>query len=299
MYHNPVLLHSSIDGLSIKADGVYVDVTYGGGGHSKEILKRLGSKGKLIAFDQDKDAIANKLDDERLILVNQNFKYLKNYLRYYKIEKVDGILADLGVSSHQFDKTERGFTFREDSLLDMRMSQKAELSALNVINEYGEEELVKIFKEYGELREGKLIARKIIEQRSLNKIETSKQLVGMLTPMAKRNEEHKFFAKVFQALRIEVNNEIQVLAELLKKSLDVLKIGGRMSVISYHSLEDRLVKNFFRSGNVEGKIDKDIKGNFYEPFKQITRKPIVPDEKEIEINNRARSAKLRIAERKE
>ncbi|MDZ4824463.1 MAG: 16S rRNA (cytosine(1402)-N(4))-methyltransferase RsmH [Flavobacteriales bacterium] len=294
VYHNPVLLHESIDGLALKPNGVYVDVTFGGGGHSKEILTRLGSDGKLIAFDQDPDAKANAMDDKRLTLVDQNFRYIKNWLRLLSHRKVDGILADLGVSSHQFDSAERGFSTRFDSALDMRMDQQRKLTAHHVVNEYDEEKLLSVLREYGELKNAKAVARKIIGARP---IETSMQLKTLLDPMAQRGKEHKFHAQVFQALRIEVNEELEALKELLKQSIELLNTGGRLVVISYHSLEDRLVKNFMRTGNFEGKPQKDFFGNLERPLTPLHTKPIAPKEEEIEENNRARSAHLRIAEK--
>lgn len=296
-YHIPVLLKDCIDGLNIRQDGVYVDVTFGGGGHSKEILKNLKT-GKLYAFDQDDDAERNKIEDDRFVFIKQNFKYLKNFLRMYNATAVDGILADLGVSSHQFDKPERGFSTRFDAALDMRMNNKSEQTAAHVLNTYSEVELKKIFKLYGEIDNSGFVASLIFNNRKEKKIETTQELKQITQRCARRGKENQFYAQLFQALRIEVNKELDVLKELLLQSLDVLKPGGRLVVMSYHSLEDRLVKNFMKTGNFEGELEKDFYGNPLTPFKLITKKPIVPDEKEIEINTRARSAKLRIAEKK-
>jgi 16S rRNA (cytosine1402-N4)-methyltransferase len=297
MYHTPVLLMDSVDGLNIKPDGVYVDVTFGSGGHSKEILKRLNEKGRLIGFDQDKDAALNTLDDKRFQLLHHNFKYLKNFLRFHKALPVDGILADLGVSSHQFDEAERGFSTRFDSDLDMRMNQDQEFSALNIVNEYSLDELTKIFREYAELPNSRRIASSIVDYRTSNKITTTQEFKEAIRECIDRKNEAKFLAKIFQALRIETNKELSVLKDLLKSSLNVLNSGGRLVVISYHSLEDRLVKNFMKSGNLQGTVDTDLFGNSSTPFKLITRKSIVPAEEEISENSRARSAKLRIAEK--
>ena len=297
MYHTPVLLMDSVDGLNIKPDGVYVDVTFGSGGHSKEILKRLNNKGRLIAFDQDKDAVLNALDDKRFQLLHHNFKYLKNFLRFHKALPVDGILADLGVSSHQFDEAERGFSTRFDSELDMRMNQGQEFSALNIVNEYLLDDLSRVFREYAELPNSRRIASSIIDYRASKNITTTLELKEAIHDCIDRKNEAKFLAKIFQALRIETNKELSVLKDLLKSSLDVLNSGGRLVVISYHSLEDRLVKNFMKSGNWQGTVDTDLFGNSSTPFRLITRKSIVPTEEEISENSRARSAKLRIAEK--
>ncbi len=294
MYHEPVLLQKSIDGLNINPDGVYVDVTYGGGGHSKEILNRLKG-GKLIAFDQDEDALNNVIDDERLILVNANFRFIKNFLMFYKVLPVDGILADLGISSHQIDDTERGFSTRFNSELDLRMDRKSGQSAKEVLANYTEEELKKMFFEFGELNNAKSLAKAIVLEREYNEISTVNDIKKVLERFAERGRENKFYAKVFQALRIEINHEIEALDEFLEQSIEVLKPEGRLVVISYHSLEDRLVKNYMKSGNAEGNIEKDFYGHEQVPYKMITRKPLVPGEEEIEINKRARSAKLRIA----
>ena len=295
-YHVPVLLKESIDGLNIKPHGTYVDLTFGGGGHSKEILKKL-ENGKLFGFDQDSDAKRNIIDNESFTFVNGNFKYFKNFLKYHKIEKVDGILADLGLSSHHIDKPERGFSFRFDAKLDMRMNSEAKLTALDVINNYEEEDLYRIFKEYGELKSLYKLVNSILSARKNNTIETTFQLVETIESSAPKFKEHKFYAQVFQAIRIEVNQEIEVLKKMLLQTKDILNTDGRLVVISYHSLEDRLVKNYIKSGNFEGKQEKDDFGNITRPFKLINKKIIIPSEEENEINSRARSAKLRIAEK--
>lgn len=295
-YHNPVLLTESIDALNIKENGTYVDVTFGGGGHSKEILKRLGKNGRLFAFDQDTDALENTIEDERFTLINQNFRYIKRFLKFYGVTKVDGVLGDFGVSSHQFDVPERGFSTRFDSALDMRMNQNATFSAVNIINEYAENELVRIFSIYGELKNAKAIARAIINARNTEKIITGSQLQEVLKPFLQKFKENKTLAQVYQAIRIEVNEEMQVLEEFLMQLTDIMEVGGRISLISYHSLEDRLVKRFIRDGQFEGAAEKDFYGNVSVPFKKIGNF-IVPTQEEIENNSRARSAKLRIAER--
>lgn len=296
VYHEPVLLRESIDGLNIRSGGIYVDVTYGGGGHSNLILEKLGD-GRLIAFDQDEDALKNVSDDARLTFVPHNFKYLRNFLRYYGIEKVDGILADLGVSSHDFDVAERGFSFRFDAKLDMRMNQKSDLDAAKVINDYSEEELGKIFREFGEIQNWKSLTSIISAARGKESIETINQFLKIIEPVVPKKVEKKYLSQVFQALRIEVNNEIGVLTDFLASTLEVLGKGGRLVVISYHSLEDRLAKNYMRSGRIDGKMEQDFYGNFVSPFKLITRKAVIPGEEEISRNPRARSAKLRIAEK--
>lgn len=295
-YHNPVLLKESVDGLNIKPDGVYVDVTFGGGGHSKEILSRLGSNGKLFAFDQDEDALANALPDERFVLINENFRFIKRFLRFHNIKSVDGILADLGVSSHQFDVPERGFSTRFDAELDMRMSQKNDLNAYRVVNEYDNANLTRVFLDYGELKNAPAIAKVIIEAREAHPIKNTDELKMVLSRFLPAHKSHKILAQMYQAIRIEVNQEMDVLKEFLEQSLDLLKPGGRLSVISYHSLEDRLVKRYIKNGQFEGEPERDFFGNFSVPFKTIG-KLIVPDFAEIKINNRARSAKLRIAEK--
>lgn len=295
-YHNPVLLKETVDGLDIKPDGVYVDVTFGGGGHSKEILKRLGPNGRLFGFDQDEDALANALDDERFTLINENFRFIKRFLRFHNVKSVDGILADLGVSSHQFDVAERGFSTRFDAELDMRMSQKNDLSAYGVVNEYDESSLRRVFYDYGELKNAPAIARVILEAREHEPIKNTEQLKAVLSRFLPAHKSNKILAQIYQAIRIEVNQEMDVLKEFLEQSLEILKPGGRLSVISYHSLEDRLVKRYIKNGMFEGEPERDFFGNFSVPFKTIG-KLIVPDEAEIRINNRARSAKLRIAEK--
>lgn len=295
-YHNPVLLSECIEGLNIKADGIYVDVTYGGGGHSKEILKHL-TTGKLYAFDQDDDAFANKVDDERLVLIKQNFKYMKNFLKMYNALPVDGILADLGVSSHQFDSGERGFSTRFDGELDMRMDQAATVTAADIVNTYDEQKLVSVFSMYGEVENSKRLAACIVKERSASKIETTQQFKTAILSVTPKIKEHQYLAKVFQALRIAVNNELEVLKDLLKQCFEVLAPGGRMVVISYHSLEDRLVKNYIKSGNFEGVIEQDFFGNKLVDFKAVNRQIITPSAEELSSNNRSRSAKLRIAEK--
>lgn len=293
-YHNPVLLSESIDGLNIKPNGVYVDVTFGGGGHSKEILKRLGSKGKLFAFDQDKDAQNNSIDDERFVLIPENFRYITRFLRFYGTQKVDGILADLGVSSHQFDEAKRGFSTRFDAKLDMRMNQNDELSAYKIVNSYSEADLSAVLFNYGELRNARAMTKKIAEARLAKKITTSFELKEVLQQFLPKAKEHKIVAQIFQAIRIEVNQELEVLKEFLLQIPSLLNENGRLSVISYHSLEDRLVKRFIRNGQFEGEPEKDFYGNFEVPLKKVG-KLIVPLKEEIKKNNRARSAKLRIA----
>ena len=295
-YHNPVLLKETVDGLNINPDGVYVDVTFGGGGHSKEILKRLGDKGKLFAFDQDQDALKNKIDDSRFTLINENFRYIKRFLRFYGVKMVDGILADFGVSSHQFDVAERGFSTRFEANLDMRMNQQNKLSAFHVVNNYEEEQLKNVFFQYGELRSAPAMARLIIESRAAEPIVTSEQLKKVLKKFLPPKHENKVLAQIYQAIRIEVNQEIEALKEFLQQTPELLKEGGRLSFISYHSLEDRLVKRFIRNGLFEGEPERDMYGNFEVPLKKINGL-IVPSKKEIELNNRARSAKLRIAEK--
>ncbi|WP_299528796.1 16S rRNA (cytosine(1402)-N(4))-methyltransferase RsmH [uncultured Lutibacter sp.] len=292
-YHNPVLLKESVDGLNIKPDGVYVDVTFGGGGHSREILSRLNEHGKLLAFDQDEDAKRNMIDDERFTLIPQNFRFIKRYLRFYGVKKVDGVLADLGVSSHQFDEAERGFSTRFDADLDMRMNQADELSAFQVINFYDEEKLSDVLFQYGELRNARAIAKKIVEARSEKKIKTSFELKEVLSEFVPKAVEHKILAQIFQGIRIEVNQEIEALKEFLLQVPEILNKDGRLSVISYHSLEDRLVKRFIINGLFEGEPEKDFYGNIDVPLKKVG-KMIVPSFQEIKINNRARSAKLRI-----
>ncbi|RRQ47939.1 16S rRNA (cytosine(1402)-N(4))-methyltransferase RsmH [Maribacter algicola] len=296
MYHNPVLLKESVDGLAIKKDGVYVDVTFGGGGHSSEILKRLGSGGKLFAFDQDEDAQRNRLEDERFVLIGENFRYIAQFLKFYGIRKVDGILADFGVSSHQFDEAERGFSTRFDAMLDMRMSKRNALSANDVVNRYSYDDLRRVLFEYGDLRNANAMANTIIAAREREPIGTTKQLKEVLKGFLPEHKKHKILAQIYQAIRIEVNQEMTVIREFLEQVPELLNIGGRLSVISYHSLEDRLVKRFIRSGQFEGEPEKDFYGNVDVPLKKVGPL-IVPKKEEITRNNRARSAKLRIAER--
>ena len=296
-YHVPVMLQPCLDGLNIRPDGTYIDVTFGGGGHSRELFKQLSPAGKLIVFDQDPDALANAWEAPNFHFIAANFSFLKNHLRMMKIDKVDGILADLGVSSHQFDAGNRGFSIRTNDPLDMRMNQKGEFSAFNVVNEYEEEDLIKILRKYGELTSPGKIAGTICRGRQKSAIQTTGELMDVLFPIAPKFKDHKFFAQVFQALRIEVNNEMDVLEKFLIQCPDVLVPGGRLVVMSYHSLEDRLVKNFMKRGHLDGSIEKDFFGNVLKPLTEITRKPIVPTEDEIALNSRARSAKLRIAER--
>ncbi|AUC20842.1 MULTISPECIES: 16S rRNA (cytosine(1402)-N(4))-methyltransferase RsmH [Polaribacter] len=293
-YHNPVLLQESVDALAIKEDGVYVDVTFGGGGHSREILKRLGANGKLFGFDQDPDALGNVIDDERFTLIPENFRYISRFLRFNGVRKVDGVLADLGVSSHQFDEAERGFSTRFDGDLDMRMNQKSKTSAKEIVNTYSEEKLAEILFLYGELRNSRNIAKTIVEKRQEEKIDTSFQLRQVLQKYLPKAKEHKIIAQIFQAIRIEVNEELDVLKEFLEQMPNLLKEDGRLSVISYHSLEDRLVKRFIRTGLFKGELEKDVFGRSNEPMQKVG-KLIVPTVEEVKLNNRARSAKLRIA----
>jgi 16S rRNA (cytosine1402-N4)-methyltransferase len=295
-YHKPVLLQKTVDGLQIKPDGIYVDVTFGGGGHAKEILKRLGEKGKLIAFDQDKDALKNALADDRFIMINQNFRFLTQFLRLYKINKVDGILGDFGVSSHQFNVPERGFSTRFEAKLDMRMNQDDAISALDVVNQYSQEQLKKILYDYGELRAAAGMARRIVETRQQEPIITISQLKDALGRFLPKHKENKILAQIFQAIRIEVNQELEALKEFLLQTQEVIKPGGRLSLLTYHSLEDRLVKRYMRNGMFEGEPEKDVFGRATVPFKPVG-KFILPSDQEIKENNRARSAKLRIAEK--
>lgn len=293
-YHSPVLLKESVDALSIKEDGVYVDVTFGGGGHSREILSRLGEKGRLFAFDQDPDAQQNKIDDPRFVLIGENFRFIARFLRFHGVKKVDGVLADLGVSSHQFDAAERGFSIRFDADLDMRMDQQSQRSAKKIINEYEEKELADLLFLYGELRNSRSIAKTIVAAREEQEINTSFELKTVLQRYLPKAKEHKILAQIFQAIRIEVNEELEVLKEFLEQIPALLNPDGRLSVISYHSLEDRLVKRFIRTGMFSGEPEKDFFGRTNEPLKKVG-KLIVPTQEEIRINNRARSAKLRIA----
>ena len=298
MYHNPVLLHRSIELLNIDPNGVYVDVTFGGGGHSRLILQRLDEHGRLITFDQDPDALNNVPDDDRFTLVPHNFRFLRNFLRLHQAIPADGILADLGVSSHQFDVPDRGFSTRFDAQLDMRMNPSIGNTAETIVNSYSAEELQKIFTQYGELRSSYCISQTIVKARAENPIQTTKQLIDVIKVCLPERKINKLSAMVFQALRIEVNEELEVLKEMLTQAAEVLKPGGRLVVISYHSLEDRLVKNFFRAGNFEGKIEKDFYGNVLSPLKPLSGKAVIPNENEISENSRARSAKLRVAEKR-
>ena len=295
-YHVPVLLKETVDGLNIKPDGVYVDVTYGGGGHSKEILNRLGPEGKLYAFDQDEEAHKNKIEDERLTLIEGNFSNMKNYLRVEGVKQVDGVLADLGISSHQINKPERGFSIRYDEKLDMRMDKNASFSAFELVNNYNERQLRNIFSQYGDLRNAGTLARSILKAREDKPIETTGELIEIISRHFPKLKQNKFLAKLFQAIRIEVNGEMEALKNMLKQAAEVIKPGGRLSVISYHSLEDRLVKRFIRDGMFEGQPEKDMYGNVEVPFKKIG-KLIIPSEEEVARNPRARSAKLRIGEK--
>ena len=296
-YHVPVLLYESIDGLAIKPDGIYVDVTFGGGGHSKEILSRLGKKGHLYSFDQDPDAEKNIVDDDRFTFVRSNFRYLKNWMRYYEVDHIDGLLADLGVSSHHFDDETRGFSFRFDAPLDMRMNKRAGTTAAEILNNYDEEQLADIFYIYGELKNARKIAATIAKTRNEKKIETTGDLMKATERLFQREREKKEVAKMFQALRIEVNHEMDALKEMLNGAKDMLCEGGRLSVITYHSLEDRIVKNMMKAGNVEGKIKQDFFGRIEAPFRLVNNKVIVPSDEEQQQNPRSRSAKLRVAEK--
>ena len=298
MYHNPVMLNECLEGLNINPDGVYVDVTYGGGGHSKAILDKLSKKGRLIAFDQDEDAKRNLINDERLIFIDQNFEFLKNHVQYQGFDKVDGLLADLGVSSHQFDIGERGFSIRfDDAVLDMRMSQSQRLSAHKVINEYKADALANVFYKYGELHQSRKLAAEIVAARTGKDIETVGELKEALKSSAPKFKDFKFYAQVFQAIRIEVNQELDVLEKMLLQCGSILKPKGRLVFMSYHSLEDRLVKNYMNSGNLMGELEKDFFGNINRPFNPLNKKAAVATDKEQEENNRSRSAKLRVAER--
>lgn len=296
-YHVPVLLQESIDGLDIKPDGIYVDVTFGGGGHSKEILSRLGKKGHLYSFDQDADAEQNIVNDERFTFVRSNFRYIRNWMRYYGVEEIDGLLADLGVSSHHFDDETRGFSFRFDSPLDMRMNKRAGKTAADILNDYEEERLADIFYLYGELKNARRLASAIVTSRQQKRIDTTGDLMTVTEKLLRSEKEKKDLAKLFQALRIEVNHEMDALRDMLNGACLLLKKGGRLSVITYHSLEDRMVKNVMKAGNTEGKIEHDFFGRFSSPLRLINNKVITPDENELQNNPRSRSAKLRIAEK--
>jgi len=294
MYHIPAMLTETINALQIKPDGIYADLTFGGGGHSREILKHLGKTGRLLAFDHDEDAVANIIDDERFTFVKSNFRFLKNFLRYHGIEQVDGILADLGVSFHHFDTPERGFSFRYESELDMRMNRQATLTASAVLNNYSEERLADIFYRYGEMYNARKIAQAVVKARKSGKIKYVNEFIEILKPFTTRNKEKKEFSCIFQSLRIEVNGELDALQSMLVQCKDVLKKNGRLVALTYHSLEDRLVKNFIRSGNFEGKLEKDFFGNIQSPILPVSNKAITPNDSEIEQNPRARSAKLRV-----
>ena len=297
-YHIPVLLQECIDGLSIRPDGVYVDVTFGGGGHSRAILSALGEKGHLYGFDQDSDAINNVPVDSRFTFVHSNFRYLKNWMRYHGVEQLDGLLADLGVSSHHFDEAGRGFSFRQDGPLDMRMNRQASLSAKDVIQTYNEKQLAQIFYLYGELRNARQLAAAIVRNRNIQPINTIDDFIKVVNPLMGKSREKKDLAKVFQALRIEVNHELEALCEMLGSAIDLLKPGGRLVVLTYHSLEDRIVKNVMKTGRADGKVEQDFFGRVESPFRMITSKVIVPTDEEQQSNPRSRSAKLRIAEKK-
>lgn len=297
-YHIPVLLHESIEGMNLRAKGTFVDVTFGGGGHSKEILRCMDSESRLFSFDQDEDAEQNIVNDKRFTFVRSNFRYLSNFLRYYGVDGVDAILADLGVSSHHFDDSERGFSFRFNGKLDMRMNKRAGMTAADIVNNYNEERLANLFYLYGELKNSRKIASVLVKARSQKKIETIEEFLDVIKPLFGKDREKKELAKVFQALRIEVNQEMEALKEMLNAATQALKPGGRLVVITYHSLEDRMVKNIMKTGNVEGKMEQDIFGRTNSPFKLVNNKVIVPSDEEIERNPRSRSAKLRIAEKK-
>ncbi len=297
VYHTPALLQPCMDGLQIKSSGIYVDVTFGGGGHSREILKNLGADGHLYSFDQDLDALQNVVEDTRFTFVRSNFRYLSNFLRYYGVESVDGILADLGVSFHHFDEAERGFSFRFDGALDMRMNQRSEFTAADLLNTYDEKALSDVFYQYGELSNARKLASAIVKVRTLKPFVRIADLVDVVEPFVGKDKQKKDMARLFQALRIEVNHEMDALKEMLQQSLETLCVGGRLVVLTYHSLEDRLVKNFMKAGNFEGKVEQDFYGNRLSPFKLVNNKVIVASEEEVEANPRSRSAKLRIAEK--
>ncbi len=295
-YHLPVMAEECIEGLAIREDGVYVDATFGGGGHSKGILERLGGQGRLFGFDQDQDAEKNALKDDRFTFVAGNFRYIKRFLKLYGVKEIDGLLADLGVSSHQFDEASRGFSYRFDNELDMRMNVHDDITAAKVVNDYPADYLQDMFSQYGEVRNARTLAQRIVEQRQHRPINTIGDLLSVIDPII-RGHRNRYLAQVFQAIRMEVNEEVPALDEMLQQALELLKPGGRLVVLSYHSIEDRVVKNFMKTGNIEGRIDKDFYGNIYRPFKLITRKALTPGEEEIQRNPRARSAKLRIAEK--
>ena len=298
VYHIPVLLNESIEGMNLHADGIYADMTFGGGGHSKEILRRMGEDCHLYSFDQDEDAEKNIVDDKRFTFVRSNFRYLRNFMRYYGVEQLDGILADLGVSSHHFDDSERGFSFRFDGKLDMRMNKRAGMTAADIVNTYDEEKLADVFYIYGELKNSRKLAATIAKARQQKQITTIGEFLDIIKPLFGREREKKELAKVFQALRIEVNHEMEALKEMLYEATDLLKPGGRLLVITYHSLEDRMVKNLIKAGNIEGKVEQDFYGNVQSPFRAVNNKVIVPTDEEVNQNPRSRSAKLRIAEKR-
>jgi 16S rRNA (cytosine1402-N4)-methyltransferase len=295
-YHIPALLRESIEGLNIRPDGTYVDVTFGGGGHSMEILRHL-TTGRLVAFDQDEDAAANTIDDPRFLFLNQNFRFLRNNLLFNGIKAIDGLIADLGVSFHQFDEPQRGFTFRSDAPLDMRMNKRSSTTAASLLNNLGAAEIAGLFFRYGELQGSRKMAAAIVEARNRKPFQSVNDIIDVLGKMAPFRQEHKFWAKVFQSLRIAVNHETEYLQEMLLQALEMLSTGGRLAIITYHSLEDRLVKNFMKSGNFEGTENKDFYGNIISPFRLVTKKGITPSDEEIAINNRSRSARLRVAEK--
>lgn len=298
VYHIPVLLNESIEGMNLHADGIYADMTFGGGGHSKEILRRMGEDCHLYSFDQDEDAEKNIIDDKRFTFVRSNFRYLRNFMRYYGVEQLDGILADLGVSSHHFDDSERGFSFRFDGKLDMRMNKRAGMTAADIVNTYDEEKLADVFYLYGELKNSRKLAATIAKARQQKQITTIGEFLDIIKPLFGREREKKELAKVFQALRIEVNHEMEALKEMLYEATDLLKPGGRLVIITYHSLEDRMVKNLIKAGNIEGKVEQDFYGNVQSPFRAVNNKVIVPTDEEVNQNPRSRSAKLRIAEKR-
>ena len=298
VYHIPVLLNESIEGMNLHADGIYADMTFGGGGHSKEILRRMGEDCHLYSFDQDEDAEKNIVDDKRFTFVRSNFRYLRNFMRYYGVDQLDGILADLGVSSHHFDDSERGFSFRFDGKLDMRMNKRAGMTAADIVNTYDEEKLADVFYLYGELKNSRKLAATIAKARQQKQITTIGEFLDIIKPLFGREREKKELAKVFQALRIEVNHEMEALKEMLYEATNLLKPGGRLVVITYHSLEDRMVKNLIKAGNIEGKVEQDFYGNVQSPFRAVNNKVIVPTDEEVNQNPRSRSAKLRIAEKR-
>ena len=297
VYHIPALLDACMAGLAVQPDGTYVDVTFGGGGHSRAILERLGDKGRLYAFDQDEDACVNRIEDNRFTFVRSNFRFLKNFMRYYDVDSIDGLLADLGVSFHHFDASERGFSFRFDGALDMRMNRRARTTAADIIESYTQEQLSDIFYLYGELRSARKIAGAVVSARRVQKIDTTTRLVEVVSPYIDKRQEKKELAQLFQALRIEVNQEMEALRRMLLSACEMVRPGGRIAILTYHSLEDRLVKNFFKTGNFEGRVEKDFFGRIESPLRPVNNKVIVPDDDEVIRNPRARSAKLRIAEK--